>query len=190
MDKKELRKKVLAERSKFSKNYISEASNKIFNQIRNMEVYKKSNTVMIYVSYENEIDTHDFINEMIREGKRVVTPICDFSDRSMILAVTNSFPEGFEMTKFGILEMPIEGAVAVTEEEVDLIITPGVAFTRDGRRMGYGGGFYDRLLAKKRAETLTVCPCYEEFLLEDIPTGKYDLPVDIIVTPNETIYAG
>lgn len=187
MDKKETRKWVLDQRKRFSKEYVEENGRLIFQQIKEMDLYKNSHTIMAYVSFENEVDTFPFIQEMIQEGKRVVTPICNFKDRSMILAVTRTFPEGFEETKYGILELPFDHPEWVEAQEVDLIITPGVAFTRTGKRLGYGAGFYDRLLAKKRSDTKTVCPAFKEFLLEDLPTDPYDLPVDYIVTKDEII---
>lgn len=187
MDKKELRKQVLTERKTFSKEYVEEVGRSIFQKIKEMDMYKKSETIMVFVSYANEVDTFPFIKDMIAEGKRVVTPISIFEDRSMKLAVTRSFPEGFIETKYGILELPVDHEETVKEEEVDLIITPGVAFARDGRRLGYGGGFYDRLLSKKRKDTPTVCPAFSEFILDEIPTDKYDLLVDYIVTQDEII---
>lgn len=187
MDKKETRKQVLDQRKRFSREYVEENGRRIFEKIKGMDLYKNSQTIMVFVSFENEVDTFPFIQDMIKEGKRVVTPICHFKDRSMTLAVTSTFPEGFQETKFGILELPQDHPEVVEAQDVDLIITPGVAFTRDGKRMGYGAGFYDRLLAKKRPDTLTVCPSYAEFLLEDIPTDPYDMPVDYIVTKDEII---
>lgn len=187
MDKKQLRKQVLEERSTFSKEYVEENGRRIFERIKEMDIYKNSKTIMVFVSYANEVDTFPFIQDMIQEGKRVVTPICNFKDRSMKLAVTRTFPEGFIETKYGILELPYDHEEAVETREVDLIITPGVAFTREGKRLGYGGGFYDRLLAKKRKDTPTVCPSFAEFILDDVPTDEYDLPVDYIVTKDEII---
>lgn len=187
MDKKLLRRDILEIRDTFTPEDVEENSCLVFQRIKAMEEYKNSQTIMVYVSFANEIDTFAFIQEMIEEGKRVVTPICNFKDRSMKLAVTRTFPEGFKTTNFGILELPKDHPEWVENEDVDLIITPGVAFTRDGKRLGYGGGFYDRLLAKKRHDTKTVCPIYEEFVLEDLPTDKYDLPVDYVVTKSEVI---
>ncbi|QSX08312.1 5-formyltetrahydrofolate cyclo-ligase [Alkalibacter rhizosphaerae] len=187
MDKKETRKQVLDQRKTFTKEYVEENGRQIFQKIKEMDVYKRSSIVMAYVSFENEVDTFPMIQEMIQEGKTVITPICNFKDRTMKLAVTRNFPEGFMETKYGILELPMDHPEAVEPEEVDLIITPGVAFTRDGKRLGYGAGFYDRLLSKKRPDCPTVCPAFTEFVLEDLPTDQYDLPVDYVVTKDELI---
>ncbi|NTW72124.1 MAG: 5-formyltetrahydrofolate cyclo-ligase [Eubacteriaceae bacterium] len=187
MNKQEIRKKVLADRKMFTESYIKETSSKIFQQIKGMKEYQESKTVMIYVSFENEIHTHDFIREMILDGKKVVTPICRNKDKTLILAETKSFPEGFRKTNYGILEIESQNAVEVDVKEIDVVITPGVAFSIEGKRLGYGAGYYDKMLAGKRVDTVTICPVYKEFILEDIPVDEHDIPVDYLVTDEKII---
>ncbi|MBO7701249.1 MAG: 5-formyltetrahydrofolate cyclo-ligase [Eubacteriaceae bacterium] len=186
-EKKALRKKIFALRAEMSPDEIRELSEKILAKTAELECFKNARTVMIYVSYRDEIYTHDLIKSMIASGKRVITPTCR-ADRTMALCVTKSFPEGFEKTSMGILEIPEEKAETVSEEELDLIITPGLAFTLEGKRLGYGGGYYDRLFAKKRPECLTVCPVIDRFIVDDIPTEETDLAVDIIVSEKKTVF--
>lgn len=89
-------------------------------------------------------------------------------------------------TTFGALE-PVNGE-ALTPGEIDVVATPGVAFDRTGRRVGYGGGFYDRLIARLRPEASTVGIAFGVQLLdEDLPGGSFDLSVDIVVTESETV---
>ena len=167
--------------------YIRKASATIFETIKELDVFKNAKTVMIYVSYQNEIYTHDFIRWCIENGKTVVTPVCR-EDRSMLLARTESFPEGFEETAMHILEIPLDKAVAVDEQQVDIIITPGLAFTPEGMRIGYGGGYYDRLFEKVRDDCLKIVPTFDDFIISDIPTGRYDHPVDILVSEKKVIF--
>lgn len=186
-EKKALRKKILSERAQMDPEQIRDLSKIILEKTAGLECFRNAHTVMIYVSYNDEIYTHDMIKNMIASGKRVITPTCR-PDRTMALCVTKTFPEGFEKTSMGILEIPEETAETVSEEDLDLIITPGLAFTLEGKRLGYGGGFYDRLFAKKRPECLTVCPVIDRFIVDDIPTEETDLPVDIIVSEKKTIF--
>lgn len=187
MNKESLRKHVLRLRSEFDENYINDVSKNIFEKIKTMDIYKQSKTVMIYVSFEDEVNTHKFISEMIKEGKKVVTPVCNYKDRTLTLAQTTKFPDGFQRTKFGILEIPRKEAIPVDLKEIDMIITPGVAFTKIGKRLGYGAGFYDRLLLNKRKDTPTVCPVFKEFIFDDLPTDDHDVEVDFLVTSDEII---
>lgn len=186
-EKKALRKKILAERKELTPDFIMNTSRRILEKVSVLECYRAANTIMVYVSYNDEIYTHDFINQMIAEGKKVVTPTCR-KDHTMALCVTRRFPEDFYQTKMGILEIPEDRAELVDESELDLIITPGLAFTLEGKRLGYGGGYYDRLFEKLPERCLKVCPVFDSFIVKDIPTEETDLPVDIIISESKTIF--
>ncbi|HCX65827.1 MAG TPA: 5-formyltetrahydrofolate cyclo-ligase [Eubacteriaceae bacterium] len=182
MDKRSLRKELKKKRAAFSEDYVQSVSKKIFDRIEAMPEYQNSDTIMIYVSYDKEIHTHDFIVKMLEQGKNVVTPICNNENNTLTLGVTKTFPHSFKVNSFGILELDRERAETTVVDEIDMVITPGLAFTADGKRLGYGAGFYDRLLAGKKDTTPTVCPVYEEFILDDIPVDPHDRNVDYLVT--------
>ena len=186
-EKKLLRKELLDRRNLMSDEFISNTSNKIFEKISLMECYRNAETIMIYVTYGKELITYDFINQMIAEGKKVVTPTCR-KDHTMALCVTKSFPEGFERTKLGILEIPEDKAELVDETELDLIISPGIAFTLEGKRLGYGGGYYDRLFEKIREDCLILCPTFDSFFVDDIPVEEHDRTVDILISECKTVF--
>ena len=187
MDKKSLREQIINKRAGFDSNYVKNVSKRIFDAIKKMDIYKKSDVIMVYVSFMNEVNTHDFIIYALKEGKTVITPICNNENKTLMLAKTFEFPKGFKKTKYGILEIPKTKAVVVDIKDIDLIITPGLAFTSSGKRLGYGGGFYDRLLSEKRSDVLTVCSAYKEFVLNDLPTDEHDVGVDYLVTDEEII---
>lgn len=186
-EKKELRKQLLAQRELFSDAQIGEISGVIFEKVKKMECFKKAQTIMIYVTFGKELQTGDFIKYCISEGKRVATPICN-NDRTMILAHTTAFPEGFVPTKMGIPEIPRETAVAIDPQELDIIITPGLAFTLDGDRIGYGGGFYDRLFEILPQKTILLCPAFDDFILESLPVGPYDKKVDMVISEKRSVF--
>ena len=188
-DKKALRKELLSEREKFTREEIDLMSDLIFKKIKQLYCFQQADTIMIYVSYGKELNTYDFIKDCIDMGKRVVTPICN-PDKTMSLALTETFPEGFEKTKMGIPEIPIEKAELVHYSELDLIITPGLAFTYSGERLGYGGGYYDRLFEKLSPNVVKLCPSYDSFLLDEVPVDQHDTPVDVIITPTKSIFCG
>lgn len=188
-DKKALRAKLLAKREEMSDERISEISGVIFEKVKRLYCFAEAATIMVYVTYGKELNTFGFIQDCIKLGKRVVTPICK-SDHTMLLALTTSFPEGFERTKMGILEIPKERAVAIDASEVDLVVTPGLAFTLDGDRLGYGGGYYDRLFDRLPERTSLVCPSFDDFILPSVPTEAHDHKVDIILTERRSIFCG
>jgi 5-formyltetrahydrofolate cyclo-ligase len=90
------------------------------------------------------------------------------------------------MTSFGAGE-PVDGEV-INPSEVDVVVTPAVAFDRSGRRVGYGGGFYDRFLPKTRPDSTRVGIGFDVQLVDDdLPNGHFDLRVDAIVTDAEVV---
>ena len=185
LDKTQLRKKVFKVRNTFSDEEIKRRSAILMDRIKEMDVFKNSNTIMIYVSFDKEVFTHDFIKYCLDIGKKVITPICRNEDRTLILGETDSFPRGFEETKYGILELNPNTCNQGRVEDIDLIIMPGVAFTKKGDRLGYGAGYYDKLLSQKSNKALTVAPVYKEFIFDEIPTEEHDIPIDYIVTEEE-----
>lgn len=185
MDKKQLRKKVFEIRNTFSDEEIKRRSAILMDRIKEMDVFKNSTTIMIYVSFDKEVYTHDFIKYCLDIGKKVITPICRNEDRTLILGKTDSFPQGFEETKYGILELNPNTCNHGRVEDIDLIIMPGVAFTKKGDRLGYGAGYYDKLLSQKSNKASTVAPVYKEFIFDEIPTEEHDVPIDYIVTEEE-----
>lgn len=186
-EKKALRKELLSKRELMSDEFIRNTSNKIFEKIAIMECYKKAHTIMIYVTYGKELITYEFINKMIVDGKRVVTPTCR-KDHTMALCVTKAFPDEFERTKLGILEIPEDRAELVAEDELDLIISPGIAFTLEGKRLGYGGGYYDRLFEKIRNDCMILCPTFDSFFVEDLPVEEHDVSADILISECKTVF--
>ncbi len=185
LNKKELRKKVLEARDKISDEELNCRSKVILEKVKEIDEFKKSKTIMIYVSYGKEINTHDFISECISMGKNVITPICRYSDRTLILGKTKSFPEGFNMTKYGILELEPNECEQIDPKDIDLIIMPGVAFTKQGDRMGYGGGYYDKLLSKASDKLVTIAPVLQEFIFDEIPIEAHDIPMDYVVADED-----
>lgn len=185
MNKNDLRKQVFEMRNKLSDDEISRRSDILMNKIKKMDVFIESKTIMIYVSFDKEINTHEFIQYCIGIGKEVITPICKVVDRTLILGETPTFPEGFHKTKYGILELDRNNCKQVDVKDIDLTIMPGVAFTRKGDRMGYGAGYYDKMLAKKTDKTITLAPVFEEFLFEEIPTDEHDIKIDYIITEKD-----
>ena len=91
------------------------------------------------------------------------------------------YMEDLSRTEEGYAGMPEPiGDEPVAEDETALVLMPGVAFTKDGSRIGYGGGYYDKFLAKEPGHP-TVALCYDFQIVEELPLEEFDIPVDLVL---------
>jgi 5-formyltetrahydrofolate cyclo-ligase len=186
--KSELRAELLENRKKFSPEQISVISKEVFGKVEALDCFKNAKYLMVYVTFGLELDTIPFINRCNELGKTVVTPISNSRDHTMSLAITTEYPKGFRAAKMGIMEIPIEEATLLDDQLLDIIIVPGLAFTAEGDRLGYGGGFYDRLFTKVPEKTIKIAPSFDDFIVDELPTNEYDQKVDILLTEKRSIF--
>ena len=173
--KKELRKRFINERNNLDMQYREYASKKIIETVEKLESYKKANKIFVYVNFGSEIETIRFIESSLRQGKEVYVPKIVLKNMELVkITKTSELKPGH----FGVLEP--EGS-DFYEGEVDLVITPSVAFAIDGYRIGYGKGYYDKYFSKNKYKT-SVGLSYEKLLQESVPHFDYDVAVDMMVT--------
>ena len=177
--KKAFRKDILHKRKQLSQEKIKEKSKKIGKNLFDLDVFNKENNVMFFVSFGKEVYTHDMIEKCFEE--RVVIVPKAFGDYLLPCKI-NSLGE-LRTFNFGIKE-PIDEDVFPLGE-IDVIVVPGLAFNEKGERIGYGKGFYDRFLSKCNA--IKVGLCFEEFIVDKIPTQDHDIKVDFIITEDRVI---
>lgn len=171
--KREFRKNCLEKRKQLNPVNLTK-------KILNLKEYKESKTVFIYVSYGSEISTIDLIKEALRE-KTVLVPYCVDKFGKMI-AVKIDSKDDLKEGMYGIKEpeCPIE-----YEGKIDLTIVPGVAFSKEGYRIGYGKGYYDRFL--KEHDTFSLGICHSELLFDKVPFDEFDVKLQKIITEKEEI---
>ena len=145
----------------------------LWSHVAALPEYQAARTVMAFVGAKGEPDTDPLFARVAADGKRLVLPRVEGSE----LVVTDASTP-FVVSSFGISEP--QGA-AIDPSEVDLVIVPGLAFTPDGARLGYGGGYYDRFLARHRGVP-TVAVCFAEQLVDELPTDTHDVPVQRVVS--------
>ncbi len=140
-------------------------------------------TVLVFSSFGSEVPTGPIVQGLAGEGRRVALPRVE--GRAM---EARTFRPGDPLRRapFGALE-PVDGEV-LTPEELDAVVVPGLAFDRRGYRVGYGGGHFDRLLGATRPEALRVGICFAAQLVDEVPAGPGDVPVDVIVTEAEVLH--
>lgn len=188
MEKKLIRKEILEKRKNLSQETRSAYSKKIIDKIFNSEAYKNSKTIMTFISFSDEVDTHDFIKKAIEDGKKIVVPITYPKTKALKPSWVKDFDE-LEPGFYDILAPKKEYERFIDSKEIDLIIVPGVAFRKDGYRVGYGGGYYDRFLSKL-PNTPKIAIGFNIQVVEDLPTDNFDIPVDYIYTERNIINCG
>ena len=143
-------------------------------------------TVMFYVSFRSEVETHDMIREALASGRTVVVPVTDMNNKRLALSRLEDFDRDLAPGIWGIPEPSQEKIRPIACHDIDLVIAPGAAFSANGNRIGYGGGFYDRLLRESGKKACALA--FEMQILSDIPNNpEQDVPVDYILTENRVI---
>ncbi|MFE8702469.1 5-formyltetrahydrofolate cyclo-ligase [Cytobacillus sp. FJAT-54145] len=184
LSKKDLRKKLQSQLSSITKPQYEYLSYTISNNLFMNPVWQKSKVIGITISNPPEVDTFQIIRKAWEENKTVVIPKCDPKARVMNFRTLTAFNQ-LETVYSGLLE-PIEEMTKETNSnEIDLLVVPGLAFTREGYRLGFGGGYYDRYLGSYNGKTVSLA--FHQQILDHIPVEEHDLPVSQIITDQESI---
>lgn len=187
-DKIKLRKNLLNQRRKMKKQEVEKLSKEIMDNLIKVPSFVESRVVMIYLSFQNEVDTNEIIDWCFKQGKEVVIPYCVVDTREILPCKLDPERKGLVRSNYGIWEPSIDSRIPVDIEKIDTIIIPGVGFDNECNRLGFGGGYYDRFLVKRNSETPAIAICYENQILESVPTDNYDISMDMVVTESRIFY--
>jgi 5-formyltetrahydrofolate cyclo-ligase len=180
MDKKSYRELIKQKRSVLDIEIKKESDSNIRNMLFQTKEYKVCENLFIYISIGGEVDTHEIINKSLDLGKKVFVPKVNRNTRSMNAIQINSIKELVEVQPFNILE-PKDNGEVIQEECIDLIIMPGLAFSKNGDRLGYGGGYYDKFL-KHNTKSPRIALAYDFQIFDSIPVEVYDEKVSHIIS--------
>jgi len=187
--KDQIRTRVLKLRNSIPQQERKTREKIIMERIQGLPFFQKASVIFFYASFRTEVGTILFIEQTLKMGKRVVLPVVMKEKSQLALYEITSIKELFP----GYMKIPEpvrDGKAEFKLDQVELIIIPGVAYDKNGNRIGYGGGYYDRLLSDyKSAGIPVVAPAFTEQLVhKDIPAEAHDRKVDIIVTEKGVIY--
>ena len=180
--KKALRRELIAARREMTEAERAECDEKITRTLLSLPEYKNADTLLVYASYGEEIDTRAIAKAALADKKRLAFPRCEAG------GVMNFYycrPEDLVSGYKNIPEPP-ESAPMLEKSKRSLCIVPALAVDRDGFRLGYGGGFYDRFLAG--FDGIAVGLVRSGFYFDSLPREGFDLPLDITVKENEVIH--
>ena len=185
MDKKQMRKEKKELLSSLDRNRYEHKSYLIALGLYGTEEWQNSKTIAITVSNFPEVETWQIIKRGWEEGKNIVVPKCSPSDKRLIFYKLDSFDQ-LEKVFFGLFEPNPPKTVRVEKEDIELVVVPGLAFMRNGYRLGFGGGYYDRFLEQYNGMTASLA--FQEQLVEKVPVEQFDLPVSKIISEREIIF--
>lgn len=175
MDKKALRREIREKKRAMSESEIVRRSERLGELFATTEAYRNAKSVYGYLPYNQEVRTVPMLEKALADGKRVAVPKV-YGDTMRFIWLDDL--SKVEKSEMGIPEPVEDGPVA--DDETALVLMPGVAFTENGDRMGYGGGYYDRFLAGEPNHP-TVALCYGFQMVETLPTEEFDIPVDVVL---------
>ena len=174
MNKKELRAQVRQQKRAMTESQIEEKSRALAEQFFRTEAYRSASSIYGYLPYNQEVRTVPILEQALRDGKRVAVPKCYGDEMRFIwMEDLSRVEKGYA----GIPEPIDDGPVA--DDETALVLMPGMAFDPQGHRIGYGGGFYDKFLAREAHPTLALC--YDFQVFEKLETEEFDIPVDWVL---------
>lgn len=174
-EKQKLRKLIAQEKKSYTSEQLAEWSSSLFSRLEDHPLFQSARTILMYYSLPDEVQTHDFV-EKWHDRKRIVLPVVKGDD--LELRYFNR-KDRLRAGMFGIGE-PSEEEPA-DENDIELAIIPGVAFDREGNRLGRGKGYYDRTLERlEKACRIGVCFSFQ--ILDSIPTEECDRRMDEVWT--------
>lgn len=178
-----LRKEVIARRDAADGEMRNRAAQAIIRDLLGLPAYRAAGTVAAYASFGSELGTSAFIAKTLADGKQLLLPRINRAQRALELRHVIDPAADLVPGVWGIRE-PSEHCEIVPVAMIDFMLVPGVAFTQDGARLGYGGGFYDRLLASLDRRTARIAAAFQLQIVEQLPEGPQDQRVDVVVTEN------
>lgn len=186
--KRELRQRIIEQRDLLSAQDIADKSNRIAQSLYRQPAYCNAEAVMFFIAFGSEVDTKPMVEETIKRGKQALAPKALPETRELIPSQVLDLNRDLQPGAYNILE-PREDTLRPRDPEmIDLLLVPGVGFDLKKRRLGYGGGYYDRFFERLKPQTPLVALAFELQILPEIPVDDWDRRVDLIITESRVIY--
>ncbi len=180
--KSELRKEVKAQRRSIADKKSSDK--RIADLLFKSEFYINADTILTYVSLPDEIETDYIIENALLNNKRVAVPYCVDDNGHMEFYLVNSLND-LQAGSFGVREPDINKCKRLDTFEHSIIIVPALCFDKNGYRLGYGKGYYDRFL--QNYPFISVGLCYNSLVKTQLPTDEHDQRVNCIITEDRIL---
>ena len=157
----------------------------IVDKLMGLNAYKASKEILAYYPFRSEIDTTIIIRNALKQKKKIILP--RVNGKKLDLYYIKDLKNDLAPGSFDIMEPIPSRCTIASHKNIDIILVPGVGFDRNFNRLGYGGGFYDKLLEGLPVKTPRIALAFNLQLIENIPIMAHDLKVDIIITEKEIL---
>jgi len=178
----DIRTRVLARRNGLSGAERAGLSERITTRLLALDAYRNAGCVMAYVGFGSEIDTTRFVAATLSQAKSLVLPRVERGSRTLKLYVVQDPEQQLEPGVWGIRQPRADLCPEISATQIEFVLVPGVAFTRDCERLGYGGGFYDRLISSLDPRPALVAGAFALQLLPELPMSDTDQQINRVIT--------
>ena len=179
MDKKELRRYIREQKRHFTSQQLGEMSLCIMSSVLTHPRIQEADTILKYHSLPDEVDTHSALDQLLAMGKKVLLPKV-VSDTEMTIHEYTGADSLQPSEPYGILE-PTTPELSIINCQLSIAIVPGMAFDKQGHRLGRGKGYYDRFLSRI-PNIYIIGVCFPFQMLESIPSESTDVVMDEVIT--------
>lgn len=183
-DRNILRKKVLSSRNKIEYAELHSMSNDIYEKLCSLPEFKQANNIFVYMHFRSEVETTQIIENCFKTSKIVTIPHTLVEEKKLLSVQIQDQVKDVIPGYCGIPEPTIEllQSAVYDPRKIDIAIIPGSVFDKNGGRLGYGGGYYDRFLADQASNALRVALAYEMQIAERVPLEAHDQLMDYVIT--------
>jgi len=187
--KNQLRSLLRQRRQNLPLDLVQKDSALIRERLLSLDHVHDARSVMLYLPARGEVDTWPLLDHFWQRGCEILLPRCRDNTPGIMDAYAVTCRENLGPGCFGLIEPRADLARPVPAPQPEVILVPALAYDRQGYRLGFGGGYYDRFLPALTVRPLLIGPAYAFQLLERLPCEPWDQPVDLVVTPDTTLHA-
>ena len=187
VEKENLRRYMLRLRDRQSVGEIEQKSQDIIDQVLHLHEYVRARGIACYVNKDSEVNTRPLIRATLDQEKRVLIPVVKKGDIELFFSEIKDLGSELAPGTFGILEPKPENVHPVSLDTVDVIFVPGIVWDREGYRLGWGRGYFDRVIKNLPQHVRSAGLAFNMQLIGKVPRDQFDVPVDMVVTESRVI---
>ena len=187
VEKENLRRYMLRLRDRQSVGEIEQKSQDIIDQVLHLHEYVRARGIACYVNKDSEVNTRPLIRAALDQEKRVLIPVVKKGDIELFFSEIKDLGSELAPGTFGILEPKPENVHPVSLDTVDVIFVPGIVWDREGYRLGWGRGYFDRVIKNLPQHVRSAGLAFNMQLIGKVPRDQFDVPVDMVITESRVI---